>query len=218
MDSQYQAKYLEVAKMLWNASEGDPSRIPEHYAAYLSHTYSDGYVSLVQLLPLFENFDETTGEEFEEVVEHLSKVNPSEWPNTEDVQSLDVQKLYDSLSEIAEHEYSYVEDNLSTSEKAERTLKAALENVFGDKIDTVRSKSGRFPTPDNNFLQESDGTFAGKFKHGDHEFEFEIFPDESGWTVTYRATESTLDNLPEKEAAEEKKSQSHKSIRTRGWR
>ena len=121
MDAAYQAKYLGIARMLWQASEGDPSRIPSDYAEHLSHTYSDGDISLVHLLPKFESFSELEDAEMDEAIEMLGKVNPEDWPLAEDVEGVSAEKL---LGEYGEDnfDYDYVEDNLSTGEKVEKVL------------------------------------------------------------------------------------------------
>ena len=222
MDSAYLSKYIGVAQMLWGASQGVPSSIPVHYAEHLSHTYSDGSISLASLLNRFENAEDLEDYEFEEAIEILGKVNPRDWPNVEDIAGVDVVELLSVYDQDTE-EYDYVEDNLGTAEKVEKGLAKVIESVFGAPVTKIRNKSGQYPTPDNNFMQESDGTFAGTFTHGDHEFIFEIAPTEGSWLCTYRMTEGTLDNLPpianeDKEEEDKEKKDYSRNTRNRGWR
>jgi Mrp family chromosome partitioning ATPase len=54
-DKAFQAKYLPMARLLWEASEGLPEDIPSGYARHLAHTFIDGDISLGSLLPVVEN-------------------------------------------------------------------------------------------------------------------------------------------------------------------
>jgi hypothetical protein len=221
MDGAYQSKYIAIARMLWDASKGDPGSIPDSYCEHLSHKYVDGSVSLVTLLNKFEVDGELEDYEFEEAIEILGKVNPEDWPFEEDVLSVDVQHLLSGEAPGAKGVEDFVEDNLGTSEKVEKVLKAVIESVFGDAVSEVRSKGGSFPNEDNKFLQESDGTFVGKFKSGEYEFEFQIAPTESGWLCTYRLTESSLDKIPDSASKVKSEvtstSRKERRLRFRGW-
>jgi hypothetical protein len=206
-DAAYQVKYLQMARLLWDCSQGSPAEIPSEYTDHLSHSYNDGDVSLV---PAFTKFEFTEGldmEEWDEAIELLSKVSEKDWPFIEDIIGINVEELLKIYDEDATG-FDFVEDNLGTAEKIEKGLAAIIESVLGEKVDNIRSASGGYPTPDNNFLQEADGTFKGTFTHGSHKFNFEIFPDENGWTATYRLDAATLDSLPplhgDDDAAEEK--------------
>jgi len=216
VDSAYQAKYLSVARMLWNASEGNPSDIPEHYAAHLSHEYADGDVSLVNLLTKFEYTEGLEQEELEEAIELLGKVNPEDWPYTEDIESVDIPGLLSIYDEDA-CKFDFVEDNLGTAEKVEKVLKEVISSVFGDTVNSIRNSNENYPNPDNNFLQLEDGTFAGTFKYDGKTFKFEIAPAEDGWLCTYRLSEDDLDRLPPKPPEEKKEDFSRRAVRARGW-
>ena len=224
-DAAYRARYLAAARTLWDCSKGNPAEIPCNYTEHLEHRYSDGSVSLVPTLSKFEFADALEPEEWDEAVELLSKVSEHDWPNVEDIESVNLEELlriYDTDACSMETS-DYVEDNLGTAEKCEKVLKAVIESVFGEEIDSVRSKSGDFPTVDNKFLQIGDGTFSGTFIHGDHKFNFEVFPDESGWTVTYRMSSQTLDALPplhdaDKQEDDPTKKDYSRRVRKTGWR
>lgn len=207
--------------MLWDASEGNPADIPEHYLAHLNHEYIDGDISLVPAISKFEYTESIEDFEWEEAVELLGKVNPDDWPLIEDIEGVNVEELLKIYDEDAST-FDYVEDNLGTAEKVEKVIKETIKSVLGEEVDKIRSRSGQFPSAANKFLQDSDGTFAGSFMHGDHKFLFEIAPMESGWLCTYRLSEQTLDKLPpipqeDKEEDDPKKKDYTRRIRNRGW-
>jgi hypothetical protein len=219
MDAAFQAKYLGVARMLWNASEGNPENIPSHYAQHLSYTYADGDISLASLLDRFEFSEELEEQEIEEAIELLGKVSPQDWPFDTDVEGVDVAELLRVYEEAESYEFDYVEDNLGTAEKTEKALSKVISSVFGAEVDNVRSKSNAYPSAQNNFLQEADGTFSGTFKYADHTFTFEIAPTEAGWLCTYRMSEKSLDKLPPVPPEEKKENDfsGTRRVRYRGW-
>jgi hypothetical protein len=224
-DAAYQAKYLSMARLLWEAAEGLPKRIPNTYSGYLEHDYADGSVSLAPLINRFEYAETLEPEEWDEAVEILGKVNPSDWPFTDDITSVNVEELlriYDSDASSFEDSENFVEDSLGTGERCEKVLQSVIESVFGSPVEKVRSNSGDFPKEENKFLQKPDGTFAGTFLHNDHKFHFEIAPTESGWLCTYRMSVSSLDGLPpipneDKEEEDPTKKNYSRRIRHRGW-
>jgi len=217
-DNAYQAKYLSMARLLWDASQGDPGSIPLEYAENFNHTYSDGDISLVGLLPKFESYSELEPEEIEEAIEMLGKINPNDWPAAEDIEGVSLEELLRIYDKDAS-EFNFVEDNLSTADKVEKTLIEVISSVFGDKVSTIRSEKNFYANPKNNFLQEDDGTFAGTFMYDDHKFIFEVFPDESGWSVTYRLHWDALEKIPPiSDADNPEKTNYTRQIRSRGWK
>ena len=218
MDSAYQAKYLGIARLLWQASEGDPSRIPLDYAEHLNHTYVDGSVSLVGLLPKFDYAEGLEDFEVEEAIEMLGKVNPGDWPAVEDIEGVSLEELLRVYDEDASS-LDFVEDNLSTAEKVEKTLIEVISSVFGDRVSNIRSEKGYFANPKNNFLQEDDGTFAGTFMYDGNKFMFEVAPAEDGWLCTYRMHWDSLDSLPPiPQQDDESKTDYTRRVRNRGWK
>ncbi len=218
MDAAYQAKYLGMARLLWQASEGDPSRIPSNYAEHLNHTYVDNDISLVGLLPKLEEFSELEDYEVEEAIEMLGKVSPEDWPNVEDIEGISAEELLRLYDEDAS-EFDFVEDNLSTAEKVEKSLIEVISSVFGDKVSTIRSEKGYFANPKNNFLQEDDGTFAGTFMYDGNKFMFEVAPAEDGWLCTYRMHWDSVDKLPPIPDEDKKDVNDYtRRVRHRGWK
>jgi hypothetical protein len=207
-----------MARLLWQASEGDPSRIPQSYAEHLSHEYCDGDISLVGLLPKVENYSELEDHEIEEAIEMLGKVAPGDWPDVEDIEGVSLEELLRVYDKDAS-EFDFVEDNLSTAEKVEKVLIEVISSVFGDKVSTIRSEKGYFANPKNNFLQEEDGTFAGTFMYDGNKFMFEVAPAEDGWICTYRMHWTSVDGLPplHDEDTNDKNDYTRR-VRHRGWK
>ena len=207
-----------MARLLWEASKGDPSGIPLDYAEHLHYTYSDGCVSLAPLLPLMEDYSELEDFEIEEAVEMLGKVSPGDWPNIEDIEGVSVEellKIYDEDASV----FEFVEDNLGTAEKVEKVLIEVISSVFGDTVSTIRSEKGYFANPKNNFLQEDDGTFAGTFMYDGNKFMFEVAPAEDGWICTYRMHWDAIDKLPPLHDEDKKdKNDYTRRVRHRGWK
>ena len=203
---------------MWQASEGDPARIPLDYAEHLNHTYVDGAISLAGLLPKFDYTEGLEDFEVEEAIEMLGRVNPEDWPLAEDIEGVSVEELLKVYDEDAS-EFDFVEDNLSTAEKVEKVLIEVISSVFGDKVSTIRSEKGYFANPKNNFLQEEDGTFAGTFMYDGNKFMFEVAPAEDGWICTYRMHWDSLDKLPPVHDEDNKdKNDYTRRVRHRGWK
>jgi len=220
-DAAYQAKFLGVARMLWDASQGNPANIPVDYCEHLRHDYIDGDTSLVSLLPLFESFSELEDFEWEEAVQMLGKVSPGDWPDVEDIEGISLEDLLQAYDDDATDSaaFNFVEDNLSTAEKVEKVLTEVISSVFGARVSTIRSEKGYYASPKNNFLQEDDGTFAGTFEFDGNKFIFEVAPEEDGWICTYRLHWDSVNKLPplRDEEAKDKEDRTRR-VRHRGWK
>ena len=214
MDGAYTQKYVAVAKMLLDASGGDPARVPWHYAEHLRHEYNDGDISLAYLLPKFESVDSLEDYELEEAIEMLGKVSPNDWPYPNEIESVDVEELLRVYDEDASTS-DFAETPGTTSEKAELVLRHTIESVFGDTVDKVRSTSGKYPDENNEYLQQPDGSYKGMFEYDGKKFDFQLEPDEMGWTLQYRMTASAFDNLP---PITDMDGQVEESARNRGWK
>jgi hypothetical protein len=206
-----------MARLLWEASEGDPCQIPFEYAAHLNHDWADGDISLVSLLPKFDYTEGLEDFEITEAIEMLGKVSPEDWPNMEDIEGISVEDLIKAYDEDACN-FDYVEDNLSTAEKVEKVLIEVISSVFGDKVSSIRSEKGYFANPKNNFLQEEDGTFAGTFDYDGNKYLFEVAPAEDGWICTYRLHWDSVKSLPPKVEEDEKDKDYTRKVRHRGWK
>lgn len=217
-DSAYLAQYPPMLHLLQEASGGSLAHIPQSYLDNFYHEYTTGEVSLLPAAGKLENIDLMEQWEVDEVLEVLSRVNPLEWPDPEDIVGIDTEGLL--AIEEPEQFCNYVEDNLGTSGKVEEVLRIVLEEVFGKGISSIRDNAGNYPSPKNHFLQEQDGTFAGTFKFENHAFKFEIAPTEVGWLCTYRMTEKCLDKLekPRYKNQRKNKEKDYRSVRAKAWR
>jgi hypothetical protein len=169
---------------------------------------------MVGLLPKITDISGLEDYEIDEVLGLLSKVNPSDWPYPEDIETINTEELlhiYDEDASTAD----FAETPGTTSERAELVLRHAIESVFGDTVDKVRSTSGKYPDVDNQYLQEPDGSFKGSFEYDGKKFDFQLEPDELGWTLQYRMTASAFDKLP---PITDMDSQVDESARNKGWR
>ena len=219
-DVAYQARYIPVARMLWQASEGKPENIPGHYLAHLEHTYSDGHISLAGLLNKIDYSEQLEDYELEEVIEMLGKVQPGDWPAPADILSIDAPsmlRIHDANDESGGFDFVETETPGTTSEKAEKVLRHAIESVFGDKVQKVRSAKGEYPDEENGYLQEANGAFKGTFEFDGKDFDFTLEPDEAGWTLQYRMTASSFDSLPPVPPDSLEGENVEKTRRNRGW-
>lgn len=219
-DKAFTAKYLPMARLLWEASQGDPGRIPQDYCEHFSHTFIDGDVCLGPLLSKVEDYAEMEDFEIEEAIELLGKVNPEDWPPLEDIEGVslgDFLRAFDAEEESAE--FDFVEDNLGAAEKVEKVLIEVISSVFGDKVSTIRSEKGFYANPKNNFLQADDGTFEGTFMYDGNKFMFEVAPAEDGWICTYRMHWNDVDKLPPYHDEDDPdKTDYTRRVRHRGWK
>jgi len=202
--------------MLWNASEGNPSGIPAHYLAHLDHTWDDGDISLVRCLDRFDCSEEVTDLDLEEAIELLGKVNPEDWPDINNIETISIDDLlFDSEEEEVKN---YTESEHELSEKVEKVLTHCIESVFGEKIAKVRTVNGKYFTKNGQYGQDSDGSFKGSFEYNGYKFSFQIYPDESGWSVSYRLNPESLDSLPPIPPDEGKQEVQERRNRNKGWR
>ena len=206
-----------MARLLWEASNGNPQDIPANYSEHLAHSYVDGDISLVPLLSKFESYSGLEDFEVEEAIEILGKVNPGDWPDVDDIEGISAEELLRVYDNDAS-EFDFVEDNLSTAERVEKVLTEVISSVFGERVSTIRSEKGYFANPKNNFLQEEDGTFAGTFMFDGNKFIFEVAPAEDGWICTYRMHWKSIDKLPPYQDEENpNKNDYTRRVRHRGW-
>jgi hypothetical protein len=169
---------------------------------------------LVHLLPRLDHVEDLEDYELEEAIEMLGRVNPEDWPYPEEIESINASELLRVYDEDAS-DFDFAETPGTTSEKAELVLRHAIESVFGDIVQKVRSTSGKFPDVDNQYLQQPDGSFKGSFEYDGNKFDFQLEPDEMGWTLQYRMSASSLDKLP---PISDMGGQVDESSRNRGWK
>jgi len=202
--------------MLWNASEGNPSGIPSSYLRHLDHTWDDGDISLAGCLDRFDCSEEITDLDIEEAIELLGKVNPEDWPDVENIKTINIDELLFREDEGETEDYNESEHELS--EKVEKVLTHCIESVFGEKVTKVRTANGKYFTKDAQYGQDGEGSFKGSFEFNGSKFSFQIYPDESGWSVSYRLNPESLDSLPPIPPEDGKQEVEERKTRNKGWR
>ena len=166
-DESYEQSARKVAEVLWSASQGNMSRIPDSYLSAMEHEYSDGSVSFLTQLNKLSLGDQPSYEEFRESVEALIRVNPAEWPDPDTIVELPVSKLLYEVEpepfEFNEHDFDFAEPG-DMSDKMELFFKKVISSVFTDGVTSVTDKDGNPPNMQNRYLMAPDGkSFAGIF-------------------------------------------------------
>lgn len=194
IDQSFQETAGKVTGMLWETTSGNLSSIPRPYLENLKHCYSDGSISMLELIDRLDLPSEATWEDYCEVVDVLMSVNPSEWPNPDNVQEVQVSKLLFNIEpeelDFNEEEWEFAEpDDLST--KIEKFLKKVIASVYMDGVTSVTDSDGNPPNVANNYLMSEDGkSFGGLFfdKGGEEEKSFTFVISESSegnWSIKY---------------------------------
>jgi len=190
-DQSFSEGARRVTDLLWETSRGDLSAFPKSYLENLRYEFSDGNVSMLELIDRVDLGPDATYEDYCEVVENLLSVDPSEWPNPEYVEEIQSDKLlfeletpdfdfseFDFADEIMEEsmvaegpggevveEEKVVEEQVDPlSEKMELFFKKVISSVYLDGVTEVTDAQGNPPNSSNNYLMSEDGKqFAGIF-------------------------------------------------------
>lgn len=203
VDQSFTEKAKGSLEMLWGATKGDPSAIPLSYLENLRHEFSDGKVSMLELIDRVDLGPEATYDDYCEVVDALMSVSPGAWPAPETVLSVNKDAL---LYEIKpEWSFAEEEDFLGQesqvegenadpmSEKMELFLKKVISSVYLDGVSEVTDQEGNPPSQTNNYLLSDDGkTFSGIFyDSGAQQAEAKQFPfaikegSKGQWVIEY---------------------------------
>ena len=198
LDSQYQVQALRAVQTLLQGSGGAFSRIPQSYANHLAHDYSDGSVSLLSKINTFEFSPELEDWQIGEAIETLAKADPADWPALDDIESIDLDRVYhgdrgtprfddfDDYAEVSDMEYG---------NKVARMFKSAIESVFGQTVDHVGTSKGEAPGKNNQYCKDGD-SFRGTFEHDGKKFQFELCKDENDeWHLAYHLDKTSRDKL-----------------------
>jgi hypothetical protein len=199
IDSQYKVQALRAVQTLLQGSGGTFSRIPESYAQHLTHEYSDGNVSLLSKINTFEFSEDLEDWQIVEAMEDLSKVDPNDWPELDDISTISLDAVYhgrdiggfpsldvDDFAEVTDMEYG---------NKVARMFKSAIESVFGQEVDSVGSHKGDMPNKGNKYCRDGEA-FRGTFEHDGKKFEFELCKDDAGdWNLAYKLSKASRDKL-----------------------
>jgi hypothetical protein len=188
-DQAFSETARRVADLLWETTDGDLASIPKSYLNCLRHEYSEGNVSMLELIDRVDLGPDATYEDYCEVVDALMSVDPDQWPDPDTVVEIPQGRLnfaFESnlnfsefnFEEIAEEEMisegpggevveeaAVVEGQADPiSEKVETFFKKVIASVYLDGVTSVTDMEGNPPNPANNYLLSEDGkTFQGVF-------------------------------------------------------
>jgi hypothetical protein len=191
-DQNYETGARRVADLLWETTQGDITSAPKSYLENFRHEYSDGKVSMLELIDRIDLGSDATYEEYCEAVEKLLSVDSERWPNPDSVHEVQLSKLdyeiepdldfseFDDLFDFADQPSGEAptqapppqggeapapqggQDPLSS--KMELFFKKVISSVYLDGVSSVTDVEGNPPNEANNYLLSEDGkSFAGKF-------------------------------------------------------
>lgn len=180
-----------VADMLWETTGGDLTAFPKSYLENLRHEYSDGRLSMLELIDRVDLGPDATYDDYCEAVDALMAVDYSQWPHPDDVIEVpaghllheiepvsDYSEILDFADEIiaeasaletpqgdvVEEGAEEVETVDPLSDKMELFFKKVISSVYMDGVTEVTDMQGNPPNQANNYLMAPDGkSFAGIF-------------------------------------------------------
>ena len=182
-----------VTDLLWENTGGDTAQFPQSYLETLRHDYSDGRVSMLELIDRVDLGPRATYEDYCEVVEKLMAVDSDLWPNPQSVVQVQTSKLlYTVEPEFSEFdEFDFAEDGEDMSHKVESFLRKVISSIYTDGVTDVSDSEGNPPGENNNYLLSEDGEeFHGVFhdrgsKGEKKEYPFRITNNGGNWQIEY---------------------------------
>jgi hypothetical protein len=202
-DQSFSEGARRVTDFLWENAGSNVSSYPKSYLENLRYEFSDGKVSMLELIDRVDLGPEASYEDYCEVIEELLSVDPSQWPDPESVVEIQPSHLqfeiepeydfseFDFAEEIVEEEVIEGQPD-PVSEKMELFLKKVISSVYRDGVTEVTDLQGNPPNESNNYLLSEDGnSFSGIFYDSppDEEarkFPFKITEGEGGvWNIKY---------------------------------
>jgi len=184
-DQSFKETASRVTELLWDATHGNIANIPPEYLQSLRHEYSDGSISMLEIIDRLELPEGATYEDYAEAVDALMSVNPDYWPNAESVVEIQPSKLdyeiQQSDFDFSEEEFEFAEEgDLST--KMETFFKKVIASVYLDGVTSVTDAEGNPPNMNNNYLMSTDGkSFSGIF--------YDSPPNEEAKKIPFQITE-----------------------------
>lgn len=195
IDQGFQESAQRVTDLLWEATQGNLANIPQEYLESLRHSYSDGSISMLELIDRLDLPEGASWEEYCEAVDLLMQVDPAQWPKPDSVEEVQFSKLQFEIDpetvEFKEEDLSFAEEG-DLSEKMETFFKKVIASVYLDGVTSVTDAEGNPPNANNNYLMAADGkSFAGIFYDSPpgeeaKQFPFEITEGAEGkWSIKY---------------------------------
>jgi hypothetical protein len=187
-DQSFRENAIRVLDLLWENTGGDVTAFPKSYMETLRHEFSDGTVSMLELIDRVNLGPDATYEDYCEVREALMSVDYDEWPDPEDIVEVPYGHLVHEIdpsidySEVMDFADEIVAEGMATdepegevaepgqpaqdplSEKMELFFKKVISSVYMDGVTEVTDAQGNPPNSSNNYLMAPDGkTFSGIF-------------------------------------------------------
>lgn len=191
-DKSFSETAKRVTDLLWETTGGNNSEFPRSYLETLRHEFSDGKVSMLELIDRVDLGPDATYDEYCEVFDALLSVDPSQWPDPDSVLELQADKLDFEVDPepIEFDELDFAEGDMSS--KIETFLKKVIASVYLDGVTDVTDSEGNPPNMANNYLLADDGkSFSGIFydaRPGEKakQFNFKITEKSDGnWQISY---------------------------------
>jgi hypothetical protein len=190
-DQSFSEGARRVADLLWETTNGDLSAAPRSYLENLRHEYSEGTVSMLELMDRVDLGENATYDDYCEVIDALLEVDPSQWPEPDSVLSVSKSALLHEVEpEFSEFdEVDFAEDD-DMSGKMENFLKKVISSVYLDGVGNVTDADGDPPNEANNYLLSDDGkefsgVFYGSTAKGKRSFPFTITDKNGQWSIKY---------------------------------
>lgn len=199
-----------VTDMLWENTGGDLSAFPKSYLENLRHEFSDGRLSMLELIDRVDLGPDATYDDYCEAVDALMAVDYNEWPHPDNVvevpfghllheiePDLDFSEVLDFADEIVaegmaletpqgdavEEGAEEVETMDPLSDKMELFFKKVISSVYLDGVTEVTDLQGNPPTAANNYLMAPDGkSFSGIF--------YDSMPNEQAKKYPFKISET----------------------------
>ena len=182
-----------MTDLLWENTGGDVTAFPRSYLENLRHEFSDGKVSMLELIDRVDLGPDADYDDYCEVVEALLRTDAGKWPDPESVVEVNSNHLlYEVEPEFDFNEFEFAEEDESGAamgKKMETFLKKVIGTVYLDGVSKVVGTDGSAPSEDNNFLLSDDGKtfsgfFFGKGAQG-KKFPFSITENSGTWQIKY---------------------------------
>ena len=188
-DAQFAEGARRVADMLWETTGGDVSAFPKSYLENLRHDYSDGRISMMELIDRVDLPEDASYDDYVEVIDALLYADPAQWPDPDSVLEVNSEKLLGNPKDFSEV-FEFAEGSEDLSHKVETFLKKVLASIYTDGVSEVTDEDGDPPNESNNYLLSDDGeefhgVFYDKGGSSTKEFPFRIFSTNGRWSVEY---------------------------------
>jgi hypothetical protein len=179
-----------VTDLLWETTGGNLSAFPASYLETLRHEFSEGTISMLEIIDRINLGPDATYDDYCEVVDALLEVDPSRWPNPEDVIETPASLLFEIEPDYDFSEFDFADEVLEEaavakgpggavaeeavmeeqtpadplSDKMETFFKKVISSVYMDGVTDVTDAQGNPPNASNNYLMAPDGkSFSGIF-------------------------------------------------------